>query len=105
MTCPACDRVFEKVTEIESPEDEGDDMDSDNERTPTPGKKRQYREPHKNSNGKDATGFEPHTKHSTWLELSDNKPDEFPLTASAKTTALKALLLKGFTEAPFDKVY
>jgi hypothetical protein len=36
--------------------------------------------------------------------MSDNCPEDFPLTASAKTTVLKALLLRGFTEAPFDKV-
>jgi hypothetical protein len=37
--------------------------------------------------------------------MSDNCPEDFPLTASAKTTVLKALLLRGFIEAPFDKVY
>jgi len=92
------------VTPVQSPEDDSEDTDRD-EHAPTPGKRRAYRETHKNTKGKDAMGFEPYTKYSSWLELSDNKPDSFPLTASAKTTALKALLLKGFTEAPFDKVY
>jgi len=55
------------------------------------------------SKGRDAMGFEPSTKHSTWVHQSDTDP-EFPLTASAKTVALKAILLKGFTEAPTDKV-
>jgi len=40
---------------------------------------------------------------STWLTQSDNDP-EFALAPSAKTAALKATLLKGFEEAPLDKV-
>ena len=71
--------------------------------TPVSGKAKKYKETHSGTKGKDAMGFEPHTNHSEWLEMSDIKP-EFPLTASAKTTALKALLLRGFTEAPYDKV-
>lgn len=55
------------------------------------------------SKGIDALGFEPFTKDSTWVTKSDYDPD-FPLIPSAKTTALKALLLKGFQEAPDDKV-
>jgi hypothetical protein len=55
------------------------------------------------SKGVDALGFEPLTKDSTWVTRSDSDPD-FPLVPSAKTTALKALLLKGFEEAPLDKV-
>jgi len=56
-----------------------------------------------NSKGLDALGFEPSTKDSTWVHQSDVDPD-FPLAPSAKTTALKAILLKGFIEAPTDKV-
>ncbi|TAQ90570.1 hypothetical protein B7494_g1097 [Chlorociboria aeruginascens] len=52
--------------------------------------------------GVDALGFEPSTKDSTWVSMSDHK--NFPLTPSAKTTALKAMLLQGFHEAPTDKV-
>lgn len=48
-------------------------------------------------------GFEPYTAHSTWLTHSDRDPN-FPLVPSAKTAALKSVLLKGFTEAPLDKV-
>lgn len=55
------------------------------------------------SKGLDALGFEPFTKDSTWVTRSDHDPN-FPLIPSAKTTALKALLLKGFEEAPDDKV-
>jgi len=72
--------------------------------TPGAGKPKKFKETHKGTKGKDATGFEPHTSHSEWLEMSDLHPEQFPLTASAKTTALKALLLRGFMEAPFDKV-
>lgn len=55
------------------------------------------------SKGRDLRGFEPMTKDSSWIELSDIDED-FPLTPSSKTTALKSLLLKGFEEAPLDKV-
>jgi hypothetical protein len=72
--------------------------------TPAAGKPKKFKETHKGTKGKDASGFEPHTSHSEWLEMSDLHSEQFPLTASAKTTALKALLLKGFMEAPFDKV-
>lgn len=53
--------------------------------------------------GRDLMGIEPVTKCSQWINRSDHDP-KFPLTPSAKTTALKAILLKGFTEAPLDKV-
>ena len=48
-------------------------------------------------------GFEPFTKE-TWITKSDNRSGDFPLAPSAKTTALKSILLKGFVEAPLDKV-
>jgi hypothetical protein len=54
------------------------------------------------SKGKDFMDMEPVTKDSTWIDRSDYDPT-FPLTPSAKTTALKAILLKGITEAPLDK--
>jgi hypothetical protein len=56
-----------------------------------------------NSRGRDAMGFEPFTKE-TWITESDNPSGDFPLAPSAKTTALKSILLKGFVEAPLDKV-
>ncbi|RDW80387.1 hypothetical protein BP5796_05085 [Coleophoma crateriformis] len=52
--------------------------------------------------GMDALGFEPTTRTSRWLDQSD--ADQAPLLPSAKTTALKAKLLKWFYEAPNDKV-
>jgi len=57
---------------------------------------------HSDSKGRDAMGFEPSTKDSSWLHRSDLDP-ELPLAPSAKTAALKAVLLKGFAEAPADK--
>jgi hypothetical protein len=105
LSCPCCDRIFQTITPVHPPTDDpASPSPSSRSRTGTPSKNKKYRETHKGTKGKDASGFEPHTVHSEWLEMSDNRPEEFPLTASAKTTALKALLLRGFTEAPFDKV-
>jgi hypothetical protein len=56
-----------------------------------------------NSLGLDALNFEPKTKGETWVTKSDCTPD-LPLMPSSKTTALKAILLKGFDDAPLDKV-
>lgn len=58
---------------------------------------------HKFSKGRDLLGFEPGIGDSTWVTKSDSD-EGFPLTPSTKTTALKALLLKGFDDAPTDKV-
>jgi hypothetical protein len=56
------------------------------------------------SKGRDALGFEPGLNTGeAWVSRSDWDAD-FPLTPSGKTTALKAVLLKGFVEAPLDKV-
>lgn len=52
--------------------------------------------------GRDVLGFEPGSDCS-WLVKSDYDP-EFPLTPSSKTLVLKTLLLRGFAEAPLDKV-
>lgn len=104
LSCPSCDRLFDNITPVHPPSENQDPSNSSSSHTGTPSKSRKYRETHKGTKGKDASGFEPHTYHSEWLEMSDNFPEDFPLTASAKTTVLKALLLRGFTEAPFDKV-
>jgi hypothetical protein len=48
-------------------------------------------------------GFEP-SAIGTWITKSDDPSKNFPLAPSAKTTALKSILLKGFVEAPLDKV-
>ncbi|CZS91311.1 related to protein RIS1 [Rhynchosporium graminicola] len=119
MTCPQCNRVFNQVSRMSRPDaepirtsrrsksqskkgkgtgkerqrDQDDDDDSDGEAN----------ENLKLSKGKDLMGFEPKTADSSWVTKSDIDPD-FPLTPSTKTAALKALLLKGFAEAPLDKV-
>jgi hypothetical protein len=104
LSCPECDRMFETIVPVQAPSDNPRNSSPSRSRTDTPGKNKKYKETHKNSKGKDVSGFEPHTPFSQWLEMSDNDPESFPLTASAKTTALKAILIKGFTDAPFDKV-
>lgn len=106
----------EPYTELEIPDD--DNMDSDlGQIQESEGSSRGSNKRHKSyssnshagrsrgipSKGMDALGFEPFTKDSTWVTKSDYDPN-FPLIPSAKTTALKALLLKGFEEAPDDKV-
>ena len=70
----------------------------------TQGSKSRKRKARHASGGKgaDALGFEPKVVGSTWVDKSDD--DSFPLIPSAKTAALKAILLKGFREAPTDKV-
>ncbi|CAD6448459.1 19c1cb6b-239e-4802-8012-564b4d8d53ef [Sclerotinia trifoliorum] len=115
--CPKCDIIFtsaEPYTDLEIPDD--DNMDSSPSQTAeSEGSSRgtnkrcklsddSSRRPHRiKSKGVDALGFEPFTKDNTWVTRSDYDP-AFPLIPSAKTTALKALLLKGFEEAPDDKV-
>lgn len=114
--CPKCDSIFTSVepyTDLEIPDDEN--MDSSPSQTAESegsfrSNKRQKssddfsrRSRRSVSKGVDALGFEPSTKDNTWVTRSDHDP-AFPLLPSAKTTALKALLLKGFEEAPDDKV-
>ncbi|KAJ8060331.1 hypothetical protein OCU04_010665 [Sclerotinia nivalis] len=115
--CPKCDIIFtsaEPYTDLEIPDD--DNMDSSpSQAAESEGSSRGSNKRHKSSDdfsrrprgtmskGVDALGFEPFTKDSTWVTRSDYDP-AFPLIPSAKTTALKALLLKGFEEAPDDKV-
>ncbi|KAI9649741.1 hypothetical protein NHQ30_002322 [Ciborinia camelliae] len=114
--CPKCDIIFasaEPYGDLQIPDD--DNMES------TPGQTQESESSSRGSNkrqksndssrrprgipskGMDELGFEPFTKDSTWVTKSDYDPS-FPLIPSAKTTALKALLLKGFEEAPDDKV-
>ncbi|QSZ30260.1 hypothetical protein DSL72_004782 [Monilinia vaccinii-corymbosi] len=115
--CPKCDIIFssaEPYSDLEIPDD--DNMDSGpNHNQESESSSRDSNKRQKSSNdgsrrprgikskGMDALNFEPFTKDSTWVTKSDYDPD-FPLIPSAKTTALKALLLKGFEEAPDDKV-
>ncbi|KAG9232866.1 SNF2 family N-terminal domain-containing protein [Amylocarpus encephaloides] len=57
----------------------------------------------KNSKGLDFNNYEPFTPYSTWITASDDNP-EFPITSSAKITALKAELLQAFEKDPLEKV-
>lgn len=106
MTCPQCNRVFNTHNRVPNPAaiDEDDNADRSN-----PGSSRsagRSKKPlgHSGSKGRDELGFEPATPtDATWVTKSDHDPD-FPLAPSSKTTALKALLLKGFEDAPLDKV-
>ena len=107
--CPRCDRLCNTIKSYRGAlrfHDDDEVEGSPRDITPTPSVGSSKR--HKNkcgrvSKGRDALGFEPHTKDSTWITRSDYD-DEFPLVPSAKTAALKALLLQGFSEAPTDKV-
>jgi hypothetical protein len=109
MTCPTCDKIFSSFKPYKGLADNDEDgMESDSARDGTPsstqGSKSRKRKDRHASPGKgaDALGFEPKVAGSTWVDKSDD--DIFPLVPSAKTAALKAILLKGFHEAPTDKV-
>lgn len=78
------------------------DLDGMDSRSSDNGRKAKKRRIVEDSKGIDMMGHEPRT-NSTWVPMSDYTPG-FPLTASAKTAALKAILLNGFDEAPMDKV-
>lgn len=94
----------------EHDDDDTDDMDRE---TPRPQKKKGRKGNAKRtannnngvfSKGQDALGFEPGLgTGEAWVSRSDWDVD-FPLVPSGKTAALKAILLKGFEEAPLDKV-
>ncbi|KAF7947862.1 hypothetical protein EAE96_008939 [Botrytis aclada] len=112
--CPKCDIIFGDAVpykDLEIPDD--DNMDSgqaqESESSSRSSKRRKTNNDNSRrthgvrSKGLDALDFEPFTKDNTWVTRSDYDP-AFPLVPSAKTTALKALLLKGFEEAPDDKV-
>lgn len=108
ITCPSCNRIIngtERVKRSASShvpfelEDDDDDASSAGKRD----KNGKYGRLPAASQGRDALGFEPFTSE-TWVRRSD-VDDDFPLAPSAKTTALKSVLLKGFADAPVDKVY
>ncbi|TGO68172.1 hypothetical protein BOTNAR_0029g00400 [Botryotinia narcissicola] len=114
--CPKCDIIFNYASpykDLEIPDDDG--MDSGHnqaQESESSSRASKRRKPNNDnsrhthgikSKGLDALDFEPFTKDNTWVTRSDYDP-KFPLIPSAKTTALKALLLKGFEEAPDDKV-
>ncbi|KUJ16639.1 uncharacterized protein LY89DRAFT_647352 [Mollisia scopiformis] len=103
MCCPSCDRVFTTTVRVHAGEGLRISDDDDYDRHSVSSKKGSKHSYSANSKGRDALGFEPFTADSTWVTKSDNNPD-FPLTPSSKTTALKSILLRGFVDAPFDKV-
>ncbi|PVH71787.1 hypothetical protein DL98DRAFT_613085 [Cadophora sp. DSE1049] len=112
VTCPECNRIFNQVTPVINPLiDDNDSASSSGRRRSKSKGKGKGREGQdevepkidKFSKGRDLMGFEPITNDSSWVSKSDRE-EGFVLAPSTKTTALKALLLKGFEEAPLDKV-
>jgi len=102
--CPSCDRMFQTASPFKGAHgDEDAGSQSDEDRPSPPGRHSSSKKKNNGSKGKDAMGFEPTTRFSTWVKKSDHD-HTFPLTPSTKTAALKAILLKGFEEAPLDKV-
>lgn len=113
-TCPTCNIII-SGTNLLSRTELGLGQDDDDDASSSQGGRRrggsaksakaksgkEKRVP-KESKGRDALGFEPYTADSTWIMHSDDP--RFGFTPSAKTTALKAILVKGFMEAPLDKV-
>lgn len=104
--CPNCDRIFTDIVPYEGIRFDDDydqesitseDEMSDNQPS------RWNRKKKKNSPGTDEMGFEPKTKRSAWIAMSD-KDRETSILPSVKSTILKTILLKGFDEAPMDKV-
>jgi hypothetical protein len=113
MTCPTCDKIFASFKPYKGPQanDEdtmdGEGPEADRDTTGSGGsggKKKRGKGGFGGSGSKgcDVLGFEPKVADSTWVPRSDR--DDFPLVPSAKTAALKAILLKGFNDAPMDKV-
>ncbi|CAG8974622.1 hypothetical protein HYALB_00009799 [Hymenoscyphus albidus] len=112
-TCPSCALIYTTATPLRGLDDE--DYTFESEPTPLPTSQLTPRQAYnstrrrgknrvpENSKGRDAFGFEMYTPYSSWLTQSDEDPN-FPLTSSAKVTALKRILLRGFEEAPMDKV-
>ncbi|RDL39913.1 uncharacterized protein BP5553_04253 [Venustampulla echinocandica] len=107
IECPTCNTVISQTFNPAGHGIQEDDEQDAPEPGPKPrrgqGKQRRQKKVPENSKGRDAMGFEPYTPYSTWLTHSDTDSG-FPLVPSAKTAALKSILLKGFTEAPLDKV-
>lgn len=107
LTCPTCQHIINSIKPVDAanlphtvynPFDDEDASGSGSRN----GRGSQEKRIHDNKKGKDAMGTEPYTAE-TWLTRSDID-DSFPLTPSAKTAALKTVLLKGFKDAPLDKV-
>ena len=103
MTCPSCEKIFASFKPYKGPQAE-DDESMDGESPNLSGKRKKFGNKHgsQGSKGCDKLGFEPKVTHSTWVRKSD--AGDFPLAPSAKTAALKSILLRGFQTAPMDKV-
>jgi hypothetical protein len=103
MTCPSCEKIFASFKPYKGPQAE-DDESMDGESPDPFGKRKKFGNKHggQGSKGCDKLGFEPKVTHSTWVKRSD--AGDFPLAPSAKTAALKSILLRGFRTAPMDKV-
>lgn len=105
--CPTCDRIFTEVVPCEGMQS-GDDYDgesvtSEDEMLENQQSRRSRNKRNKAGPGTDEMGFEPKTRHSAWLAMSD-KDQNSTILPSVKTAILKSILLKGFEEAPMDKV-
>lgn len=97
--CPTCEKMFQNYTPLhaKSRGTDYDDMEGDSGAgSPIYSEMKIY------SKGLDMRGFEPQSD-TTWVPKSDSTPG-FKLAPSVKTATLKAILLKGFHEAPLDKV-
>lgn len=105
MTCPFCDKIFVSFKAYKKIPDANDEDNMEGSPSSSQGsksKKRKDRHGGGGGKGADSLGYEPKVADSTWVDKSDD--DNFPLVPSAKTAALKAILLKGFRDAPTDKV-
>ncbi|RDW69265.1 hypothetical protein BP6252_08285 [Coleophoma cylindrospora] len=107
--CPTCSLIFRSTkpyrdVNLQFPDDDAAGSQAGTSQNRDGGENgSQARRPRRSyRQGRDALGFEPTTRNSRWLDQSD--ADKAPLLPSAKTTALKAKLLKWFHEAPNDKV-
>lgn len=112
--CCRCDKQFTEKSPYKGPqlskgyedddyEDEEEALEFDDVSQPHSTSKNRSKQKMKSGPGTDAMGFEPSSAQSTWLDMSDNDP-EIELVPSTKVAMLKSLLLKGFEEAPMDKV-
>lgn len=106
LTCPTCGCMVSSIKPVKPANLPINDPFNDDDASSGGGsgnaRGSQERRIHDSTLGRDALGTEPYTAE-TWLTRSDIDED-FPLTPSAKTAALKAVLLKGFKDAPLDKV-
>jgi hypothetical protein len=110
--CPKCDGVFSEIAPHTGAKFDEDDADDDSLESNgsddtfselQPSVRSKGKRKGKNGPGTDEMGFEPKSASSTWLNMSDRDPNA-KLVPSTKVTVLKSLLLKGFEEAPMDKV-